>query len=303
MENPLLLLSGMGLYQRSLDQVGARTSWGIDWLDQCEELEIAGRAADRRRGEVAEPESLRRKPARQIFEDAPMHDRIADYPARSDIGPPRFELRLHQRNDRRARHKDTKEGRQYQAKRDEGYVNGGQVWLLGKLGQITGVQAIERDDAGVGSQAPVELTTSDVDRVDSPDAPLQQHIGESTGRGANVYRDQPRYVEGEAIERVGQFVAAAADIRFRLAYLQDRLDSNLLPGLLRRLTVDGDLAGQNERLRPPASFGQTPFDERNVESRSQHAVRNLSTHAGGSGPAAGVAWLALRTRSGGPALG
>jgi hypothetical protein len=95
---------------------------------------------------------------------------------------------------------------------------------------------------------------------------------------------------------MSQFVAAAADVRLLLAYTNDSAGANLLTRLLGRLTINGDLTGQNERLPALPALGQTPFDEGDVKSRSRCAVRNPSAPGGGSGRGAGAAWPALRTR-------
>ena len=54
---------------------------------------------------------------------------------------------------------------------------------------------------------------ADVERDDAACATLQEHVGESTGRGANVERIPSIGRNVERVERVGEFQTAAPDVR------------------------------------------------------------------------------------------
>jgi hypothetical protein len=74
---------------------------------------------------------------------------------------------------------------------------------------VAGIGAFQNNHALVIPQPPVELAMADVDGVYAPRAPLQQHVGEAAGRGAEVERRAARRIELEMIERMGELGAAA----------------------------------------------------------------------------------------------
>ena len=85
----------------------------------------------------------------------------------------------------------------------------------GKLigGQRARVDALDDLDARIAAQLPIELAVADVERDDAPRAALEQHVGESAGRGADVERRAVRSTSmREDVERVRELDPAAADV-------------------------------------------------------------------------------------------
>ena len=137
-------------------------------------------------------------------------------------------------------------------------------------GQLTGVGPLHRDHARIVAQRLGELATPDVEGVHANGATLQQHVREAAGRGAHVERRQAGRIDLEGVERRGQLVAAAADVRLgrRDGHRRARIDE-----IARLAVVPGgialphpDLAGQHERLRPAARLDQAALDEQLVEA-------------------------------------
>ena len=102
--------------------------------------------------------------------------------------------------------------------RDERDVDDGEVDGLaeGLAGQVPGVRPVVDDDPRVAGDRVRQLTPPDVDGVDAGRAALEQDVGEAAGRRAGVEADEPRRVDAERVERGGELVAAAADVRVAL---------------------------------------------------------------------------------------
>ena len=132
----------------------------------------------------------------------------------------------------------------------------------GSSSQLAGVHALEHGHARVGAELRVELAVADVERDDARRAPLEQAVGEATGRGAEVEAVEARHVETHGVESVGELLAAARDEARR------RLDRQLgvLVDLRARLGVAGHEPGEDERLSLRAALGEPALDEQDVQA-------------------------------------
>ena len=138
---------------------------------------------------------------------------------------------------------------------------------------IVEIVAVERariglfvdDDALVAAQLPRQLVGPDVDRIDARGTLGQQHVGETPGRASDIERHRAGHVDREMTQPMGELDAAARHPRM-IAPLDDqrgafgqqiaRLGDPAVPG--------EDIAGQDQRLRPGAAFGETLGDEQLV---------------------------------------
>ena len=135
---------------------------------------------------------------------------------------------------------------------------------------VAGVRALHRDDPRVAPQRLRELAAADVEGVDASRAALQQDVGEAARRGADVEGDQARRIDLEGVERGGQLVAAAADVRVRLGDRDRRVRGDQVARLAvvpRRVALPHpDRAGQHQRLGTAARLGQAALDQQLVEA-------------------------------------
>ena len=154
----------------------------------------------------------------------------------------------------------------------------------GRCRERAGVRALHRDDARVAPERLGELATSDVESVDARRAALQQHVREAAGRGPDVEADDTGRVDPERIERGGELVAAAADVRLRDVDLDVGRRVDQVAGLA---VVPGgvalphpDLAGQHERLRAAPRLDQPALDEQLIEPDPRGLRRLVAPSAG-----------------------
>ena len=102
---------------------------------------------------------------------------------------------------------------------------------------------------------------ANVHGVHSRRAVLQQTIGEPAGGRADVEAVEPTRVDAEAVEAVGELLAAPRDVG------RQRLDRQLrrLVDLLSRLLEPRHEAGHHERLGLRTRLRETPFHEEDVD--------------------------------------
>ena len=106
--------------------------------------------------------------------------------------------------------------------RDERHVARDELRRERQLGERARVHALENRDARVVADLRVELPVADVERDHPRRAALEQHVGEPAGRGADVERIETGDVDPERVERVGELVPAAGDVRRRRLDLERR---------------------------------------------------------------------------------
>ena len=137
--------------------------------------------------------------------------------------------------------------------------------------RCAGIEVLDDDDARVGAQLPVDLPVTDVERHDACGAALQQHVGESAGRRADVERLASGDVDLEGVERVGQLEPAAPDIGM---IGRDQFDGRAVSTRCRPWSPAGrtpHLAGEDQRPRAFARSDEPTFDEQLIETEA-HGV-------------------------------
>jgi hypothetical protein len=135
----------------------------------------------------------------------------------------------------------------------------------------TGVGPLHRHDASVTTQRLGELSASHVESIDARRTALQQDIGESAGRRANIEADPAGRIDVKGIQRRRQLLSAARDV----ARPRDELDRGRHIDQIARLAVPPcliartyqDVAGQQQGLRFRASLGQAALDQKLIEPK------------------------------------
>jgi hypothetical protein len=107
---------------------------------------------------------------------------------------------------------------------------------------------------------------TDINRHHTHGSALQQTIGESSGRSANVQANFASHIHSKKIQSSRQLKTTAADKRHGFFHRQRSFDGNQLPGFFQPLFVAEHLSGQNQSLRFGASFDQAAFDQQFVQS-------------------------------------
>src|SRR5262245_21790184 len=133
--------------------------------------------------------------------------------------------------------------------------------------QRTRVDTFLDDDARVLTKLPVQLAVSHVEGDHFACASLQPHVGEPTGRCADVKRTPTLDADAELVERVGELDPAATDVRMIGCEKVDTTGTIYRgTGLRNDAPVDRHLAGENHRAGPLARSRQTLFDHEDVEA-------------------------------------
>ena len=191
------------------------------------------------------------------------------HPAAPHVGALGLELGLHERQHVGAGAQRAEHGGQHEGQRYEGHVDhrkvGGRVEGL----ERARVRALAHLDARVVAQLLRELPVARVDGHDLARAALEQAVGESAGRRADVEAAQPAHVDAGAVEGVRELLAAAAHERRRLAHLDGRTLGDRLRGPRRDRAIDAHVARHHERAGALTRGREATLDECNVEARAR----------------------------------
>jgi hypothetical protein len=180
-----------------------------------------------------------------------------------------FELRFDE-GDRLGRSgEDPPHGREDVAKRDEGDVDAGERERIGEVLplEVAGIHFLAIHHTRIVAQLLVELTMSDVDRVDLRRSMRQHDVGEAAGRGADVDADSSGEIDGEVLDRLGQLHPPAAD-----PWMLELFDPYLvvlghgMPGFVDMPFIHDNAACHDETLRLRPRVDETSIDQGNVES-------------------------------------
>ena len=160
-------------------------------------------------------------------------------------------------------------GRQHGFQADEAGVANHQIDGIGHLlaGQVTGVGLFEQHHPLVLAQFPGKLPVPDIDGINLGRTAVQQHVGEAAGRGTDIQANPPRRINGEMIQRMGQFDTAArhpgmipsTDLEWQVwRHRRSRFVETPRFGI--------DQTRHDKRLRPRPAFGQPAFDEQLIDA-------------------------------------
>ena len=128
------------------------------------------------------------------------------------------------------------------------------------------VDAFVKHHARVGSQCPGELARTHIDCMDALGPGLQQGIGESAGRGADIQADSTRHVDREVTQSGGQFQPATTDERRPGQNFERGIFGYGLAGLGGLLPIEKNLASHDEGLGLLARFRQAALHQQAVKA-------------------------------------
>ena len=125
----------------------------------------------------------------------------------------RLELRLDEQHELTPRSTRSNQVWQRTDDRDEGQVGDDQIHFTTNRirSHITNVEPLEHGHSSIVTDLGVQLTVPDVEGHDTPGTPLQQAIGEPTGRRARVEHAHARHVDAECLERGVELLPASTD--------------------------------------------------------------------------------------------
>ena len=124
------------------------------------------------------------------------------------------------------------------------------------------IGTLHEADARVVAQLHGNLAEAGIDGGDMRRAVLQQAVGESASRGANVEAGSARYGDLPVVERRRQLEAAAAHVGQVFAEQADgRVQRNGRARLVDLLFAHQDTAGKDERARTFAAGNEPPLDQ------------------------------------------
>jgi hypothetical protein len=254
-------------------------------MDQ--ELAVSLRTEDRRRGHRSSAEAESGRLLDDLAEDRPVNRRVAN-DAMIRPAPADLELRLHESDDRAAGPLSFPQGRgdrpEDQCQGDERDVDHREIDRLaqGVAGQRPGVRPVVDDDPRVPGNPVRKLAATHVDGMDPGGAPLEKDVAEATCRCADIQAHPAGRVDPEGLERCGQLVPAATDVRIPL----DQADRHLAVDEITRLAIRSggvavtgpDLAGKDQCLGLRARLGQTTLDEELIETLAERSFGRRATH-------------------------
>ena len=190
--------------------------------DPVEELDVAGRAAQRRSARLDRVHAERFERRAHLAQDRGVHGRIAHDAAAAEPVAAGFELRLHQRDHRAVRAQIRDRARHDRAQRDERRVDDDQIEAAGKriVGEQPEIRPLDHGHARILAQLPGQLSVADVERDDRARAVREQRIGEAAGRSADVEHVEAGRIERKRRQRPLELFTAAADVARR--HIDDR---------------------------------------------------------------------------------
>ena len=204
-------------------------------------------------------------------DDTLPHVVVSHDAALADFGAAGLELRLHQDDHVAAGVEERWDDREDETQRDERHVDrddgeDARVWwkLIGS--QRSRVHALDDGHSRVAAQLPIELAVADVEGDHAPRAALEEHVGESARRGADVQPEPFAHVDAKDVQRMGELDPASADV-LMIGTVNRHLGvgGNVGPRFGDREPVDSDLAGQDQGARPLARRGEAAVNDEHVE--------------------------------------
>ncbi len=168
------------------------------------------------------------------LEHLPVDGRVPD-DAVVRPAPTRLELRLDEGDDRSIGpgRSVAATGPRTSAERDERDVDDGEAHRLRQRARTerSGVRPLHRNDPLVAAKRFGELAPADVDGVHTTRAALEEDVREAAGRCPGVQADATRRVDPEGVQRRGELVAAATDVRIPFRERQRRRRVDEVAGL------------------------------------------------------------------------
>jgi hypothetical protein len=232
------------------------------------EFQISFRAGDAAGAFGCDEEAGGASRSADLFDGAAMERGVADDATAADGGALQLELRFHEQENVSARRCKRDEGGDYFGEADEGKVGGDDGGALGEIrGDEVARVLLDGDDARVLAELPGELADGDVHGIDAGGAALEQAISEAAGGGADVEADAACGVDAEVFEGASEFGSGAAgEGRFVAGEFDGGVDGNECACFLGLGAAYADAAGEQQRLRALAGFGEAALDEQQVQT-------------------------------------
>ena len=150
--------------------------------------------------------------------------------------------------------------------RDEGTIDHHQVcrnkgWGKSRGGQFAGVGLLHHHHSPVAAQLPGELASTHVHGVDPGRASLQQTVGETPGRRAQIDSRQAGDVEVEMSERVFQLESATANESLGRGEGDPVVRFHRITRLPAEAFVDPDFAGEDGAFGLFAAFAEPELNQ------------------------------------------
>src|SRR2546427_3884372 len=151
---------------------------------------------------------------RHLIDDTNVDRRVSN-DTLAHLGAAGFELGLDERNHVAAWPQDRRHHGQDLAERDERDVDDDEVDRAGQVAgrEVARIEALDDDHARIVSKRPVELAVADVERDHAQRAALDEGVGETAGRGADVERLASLDLNAKRVERMSELDASTADVR------------------------------------------------------------------------------------------
>src|SRR6185437_6846101 len=129
-----------------------------------------------------------------------------------DSFPAHLKLRLNKNDPVALGSKQRRQRLDQQRYGNKTHIAGDEIHRLANLlkAKISGVYALMQDDARIRTQLPIDLARSGIYRMHARGSVLEQAIGETAGRGADVHTHPPGDGNCEFRERRFQFQASPA---------------------------------------------------------------------------------------------
>ncbi len=220
---------------------------------QRERLAVALGAGDRR---IVGPERARARAPASSRARCSIVDRrsafVAHQASLADSAAADLELRLDQRQQQPPGGKVRQQRRHDLGQRDEGDVDDDEIErpIEGVGGEIARVHPLANFDPRVVAHLEIEQAVADVDGGDVRGAALQEAVGETSGRGADVEAAPAGRIDREMFERGGELAAGARHEGLgRAGELQPDVVPHRAAGLVHPHAVDLHLAGHHRAMR------------------------------------------------------
>src|SRR5665213_3236595 len=110
----------------------------------------------------------------------------------------------------------------------------------------------------------MQLTASDIDRVEVLGAAFEQHVRESAGGGADIEANTAARIEAEMIKRCRELYATARNVGIGRARAQSRIHSDGLRRLAHGDVIGDDQPGLDRSLRFGAAVEQAALDQQTI---------------------------------------
>ena len=130
------------------------------------------------------------------------------------------------------------------------------------------VRSFERNDARVIAQRRMQLAAPDIDRIDPPCAALEQRLGETAGRSADIEADALRGIDRAGVERSRKLHPAARDEGMRGRSGKFGVAGDFVGSLMHRRAIGADATGGDGGLRLGAALEQAALDQQLVGTQA-----------------------------------